>query len=109
MMAKGRTSMRYLGGLRGTGALRLGNETLAPADYDFDGYAVPPGAVAASGEIRTTPEVLRKVFGRKDLQLVTADGKRLGLRFSEKKLGREGDAAHVDITSGLPEAANWRA
>ena len=101
--------MRYLGGLRGAGTLALGGETLATVDYDFDGYLVPPGGVAASGEIRTKAAVLKKVFGRRDLQLVTQDGKRLGLRFSEKKLGGEGDAAHVDITSGLPDANKWRA
>jgi hypothetical protein len=100
--------MRYLGGLRGAGTLRCGNETLAPADYDFDGYLVPPGGVAGSGEIRTAPEVLRRVFGRKDIQLVTEDGRHLSLRFSEKKLSAEGDAAHVDVTAGLPTAKEWR-
>jgi len=101
--------MRYLGGIRGAGVLALGDESLASVDYEFDGYLVPPGGVAASGEIRAEPAVMRKVFGRRDLQLVTKDGKRLGLRFSEKKLAGEGDAAHVDVTSGLPEAKKWRA
>jgi len=109
MMGRGRASMRYLGGLRGAGTLRLGEETLARADYDLDGYLVPPGGVAGSGEIRTTPEVLRRVFGRKDLELVTEDGRRLSFRFSEKKLGADGDAAHVDVTAGLPSAKEWRA
>ena len=107
-MAKGRTSMRYLGGLRGAGFLHCRGETLAPADYDFDGYFVPPGNVSGSGEIRTRPEILRKVFGRRDLQLVTADGRRLSFRFTEKKLGSGGDAAHVDVTDGLPTAEEWR-
>jgi hypothetical protein len=101
--------MRYLGGLRGAGTLRCGGETLAPADYDLDGYLVPPAAVAGSGEIRTAPEVLRRVFGRKDLQLVMADGRSLSFRFSEKKLSAGDEAAHVDVTAGLPEAEEWRA
>jgi len=41
--------MRYLGGLRGAGTLRLGGEILAPADYELDGYLVPPAGVAGSG------------------------------------------------------------
>ena len=103
-------AMKYLGGLRGEGKLQLGEQELGAVDYELDGYATPPtGGVVASGEIRATAAVLRKVFGRRDLKLVTESGRLLGLRFSEKKLGGDGDAAHVDITSGLPEAKNWRA
>ena len=103
-------AMRYLGGLRGAGTLTLGGETLGQVDYELDAYATPPtGGVAASGEIHTEPAVLRQVFGRRDLKLVTENGRELGLRFSDKKLAGEGDAAHVDITSGLPDAKNWRA
>jgi hypothetical protein len=101
--------MRYLGGLRGAGTLRAGGQVLAPADYELDGYLVPPAGVAGSGEIRTTPEVLRKVFGRRDLELVTANGRSLSFRFSDKKLAAGDDAAHIDVTGGLPEAKNWRA
>ena len=101
-------AMKYLGGLRGEGTLTLGDQALAPVDYELDGYATPPtGNVTASGEIRATPAVLRKVFGRRDLKLVTQDGRQLGLRFSDKKV--VGDSAHVDVTSGLPDAKNWRA
>jgi len=108
-MGRGRASMRYLGGLRGAGTLRCGGQVLAPADYELDGYLVPPAGVAASGEVRTTPEVLRKVFGRRDLELVTESGRALSFRFSEKKLLAGDDAAHVDVTAGLPDAKNWRA
>jgi len=101
--------MRYLGGLRGAGTLRCKGLDLAPADYELDGYLVPPAGVAGSGEIRTTPEVLRKVFGRRDLELVTEDGRALSFRFSEKKLLAGDDAAHVDVTGGMPDASNWRA
>jgi hypothetical protein len=100
--------MRYLGALRGEGTLRCGEETLAPAEYDVDGFLVPPGGVAASGEIRVDSKVLRRVFGRKDLQLVTEGGRLLSLRFTEKKLGAEGGAAHIDVTAGLPSAKDWR-
>lgn len=108
MMNRG-SNLRYLGGLRGAGTLRLKGRDLAPADYELDGYLVPPAGVAGSGEIRTAPEVLRKVFGRRDLELVTEDGRALSFRFSEKKLTAGDDAAHVDVTGGLPGAKEWRA
>ena len=102
--------MRYLGGLRGAGTLRCGGQELAPAEYELDGYQVPPAAgVAASGEIRTAPDVLRRVFGRRDLELVTENGRALRFRFTEKKLLAGDDAAHVDVTDGLPTAKEWRA
>jgi hypothetical protein len=101
--------MRYLGGLRGAGTLRCGGQVLASADYELDGYLVPPAGVSGSGEIRTAPEILRRVFGRRDLELVTADGRALRFRFTEKKLLAGDDAAHVDVTAGLPEAKEWRA
>jgi len=49
------------------------------------------------------------VFGRRDLELVTEDGRALSFRFSEKKLLAGDDAAHVDVTGGMPDASNWRA
>jgi hypothetical protein len=55
--------MRYLGALRGAGTLASEEQTFSRADYDFDVFATAPGQVSASGEIRTTPEGLRKVFG----------------------------------------------
>jgi hypothetical protein len=101
--------MRYLGGLRGAGTLNCGDQVLAPANYELDGYLIPSAGVSGSGEIRTAPEVLRKVFGRRDLQIVTEDGRRLSFRFSDKKLAAGDDAAHVDVTAGLPEPKAWRA
>lgn len=101
-------AMKYLGGLRGEGTLTLGDQALGTANYELDGYATPPtGHVSASGEIRTAPALLKKAFGRRDLKLVTENGRELGLRFSDKKI--LGDYAHVDVTSGLPDAKNWRA
>jgi len=101
--------MRYLGGLRGAGTLRCKGQDVAAAEYALDGYLIPPAGVTGSGEIRTTPEVLRKVFGRRDLELVTEDGRSLRFRFSDKKLVAGDDAAHVDVTEGMPTAKEWRA
>jgi hypothetical protein len=101
--------MRYLGGLRGEGTLRCKGQDLAPAEYALDGYLIPPAGVTGSGEIRTAPEVLRKVFGRRDLELITEDGRSLRFRFSDKKLVAGDDAVHVDVTEGMPSAKEWRA
>lgn len=100
--------MRYLGGLSGTGSLQCNGETLAEADYDIDGFLTRPGHVTGSGEIRTSPEVLREVFGRADLELLTEDGRVLSLRFSDKQLEDPSDAAHVDVSGELPQPSEWR-
>jgi hypothetical protein len=100
--------MHYLGGLRGVGTLTSGDETVARANYDFDGYLMKPGQVAVSGEIRMTPKALRDVFGRKDLQLLTDDGRLFSLRFSERRLRAASDAAHVDVVGELPPVSEWR-
>lgn len=98
--------MRYLGGLSGSGDLTCGDRTVARAEYDFDGYLVKAGQVVCSGEIRLADGALDRVFGRSDVTLVTDDGRHLSLRFS--RLGRAGDAAHVDVAGELPAAGDWR-
>jgi hypothetical protein len=100
--------MRYLGGLRGDGILKCGGETIARAAYDFDGFLSKPGQVTSNGEIRMPPEALKAVFGRKNVQLLTDDGRTLSLRFSEKQLRSASDAAHVDVAGDLPAASGWR-
>ncbi len=100
--------MHYLGGLRGVGNLTWGDEAEARADYEFDGFLAKPGQVMCSGEIRLAPEILRNVFGRRDVQLVTDDGRRLSLRFSERQLAAASDSAHVDVAGDLPAASEWR-
>ncbi len=100
--------MQYLGGLRGVGTLKCGDETLGRADYDFDGFLTQPGQVIGSGEIRTTPEALKAVFRRKNPQLLTDDGRTLSLRFSERRLGTDKNIAHADVTGELPTAKEWR-
>lgn len=99
--------MHYLGGLRGVGDLTCGDETVGRADYDFDAFLTRPGQVSCSGEICASPEVLRDVFGRRDLELLTDDGRRLSLRFSERQLRAASDRAHVDVGGDLPSAADW--
>src|SRR3546814_12251975 len=75
---------------------------------DFDGFRTKPGQVTASGEVRMSPKTLRDVFGRKDLQLLTDDGRLLSLRFSEKRLRSASDAAHVAVAGELPSVSEWR-
>jgi hypothetical protein len=100
--------MRYLGGLRGDGVLKCGGETIARAAYEFDGFLSKGGHLTGSGEIRTSPEALRSALGRKNIQLLTDDGQTLSLRFSERQSQSAGDAAHVDISGGLPPVSMWR-
>jgi hypothetical protein len=100
--------MHYLGGISGAGVLKFGEETVGRADYDIDGYLIKPGQVSGCGEIRTSPKALEEAFGRKGLQLLTDDGRRLRLQFSEKRLRSASEAAHVDVTGDLPAASEWR-
>ncbi|MFC7397981.1 hypothetical protein ACFQU1_12345 [Chelatococcus sp. GCM10030263] len=100
--------MNYLGGLRGAGLLVCGNVPVARTQYDFDGYLSEAGEVTSCGEIRLSASALRGVFGRTDVQLRTAEGRLLKLRFSEKRLSSDDGAAHVDVVGELPAAADWR-
>jgi hypothetical protein len=100
--------MRFLGKLRGTGTLASADGTIGPADYELDGYIMRPGAIVASGELRMPPAALARAFDRHGLRLVTADGRTLPLRFTGKPSDRGGDAAHVDISEGLPSETEWR-
>ncbi|MHC5653372.1 hypothetical protein [Stappia sp.] len=100
--------MRHLGGLQGSGVLKCGNKIFARADYDLDGFLRKPGEVVGSGDIRMDSVTLRQVFGRKDLHLLTDDGRLLRIRFSETRLPAASDAAHVDVVGDLPLASEWR-
>lgn len=100
--------MQHLGGIHGSGVLKCGGKTLTRADYDFDGFLRKPGEVIASGEIRMPADTLRRVFGRKDLHLLTDDGRLLSLRFSERHLPEASDAAHVDVAGDLSPQSGWR-
>jgi len=101
--------MRYLGALRGAGVVKSGDDAQGvPATYDFEGFLTKNDRVASSGEIRMSPAALKDVFGRRDLRLLTADGRVLSLAFSDKKLAAMGDAAAVDVSGELPMPADWR-
>jgi hypothetical protein len=97
--------MRYLGGLSGDGMLSCNGHDVARASYAFDGYYKKPMGVTCSGEIRATATALKTVIGRKDVQLLTDDGRLLNLKFSDRKLSRAGNSAHVDVTGQLPDPA----
>lgn len=108
-MGRRKPVVRYLGGLSGQGTLRCGDGEVGRADFDFDGYDREPQGVSLCGEIRLDPAVLRAMFGRPDLELVTEDGQLFHLRFSEKSLPAGADAVHVDVVGPLPELpARWR-
>ncbi|MBN9091570.1 MAG: hypothetical protein J0J01_32010 [Reyranella sp.] len=100
--------MRFLGKLCGSGTLDGPDGTIGPADYELDGYLMRPGAVVASGELRMASAALANAFHRHGLRLITADGRALPLRFTGKPADRRGDAAHVDISEGLPTETEWR-
>jgi hypothetical protein len=101
--------MRYLGRISGSGMLKCDGEDLARASYDFDGYFRKPMGVMSSGEIRLAAAVLKDVFWRNGVQLLTDDGHLLDLRFTEKALPSDSDVAHVDVTGGLPTTPQyWR-
>jgi hypothetical protein len=60
-------------------------------------------------EIRLSATVLPDVFGHKDIQLLTDNGRLFNLRFSEKKLLQASNVAQVDVTGELPSTPrNWR-
>ena len=94
--------MQYLGRIWGAGVLTWDGEENVRASYDFEGFFKKPAGMTSCGEIRTTPAALKRMFGRKDVQLLTDDGRLLRLEFSDKKLTPTGDSAHVDVTGQLP-------
>lgn len=100
--------MRFLGRLHGHGTLVCGDETIGPADFDLDGFTTRPGEVVGSGELRMPATDLQRAFGRRDLRLLTSDGQVFLLRFSGKPSDSRGDAAHIDVTEGLPPAPEWK-
>lgn len=100
--------MRYLGRLSGTGMLRIQGEDVGATTYDFDGFMREPAGLTSSGEIRLEASGLKRAFGRRDVQLMTDDGRLLDLSFSEKELRAE-DVAHVDVAGELPTSPSlWR-
>jgi hypothetical protein len=108
-MAFKTTALRYLGGISGHGVVTHNGKEIAQATYDFDGYFRAAAGVTGCGEIRMPAEVLKSLFGRSDLQLLTDQGLLLDLRFSDPTSSPAGDVAHVDVTGDLPIApGDWR-
>lgn len=112
-MRSGRGAMRHLGVLRGSGLLSVNRPDeaavdLARVEFEIDGFCTRPGEVLGSGEIRMAPEALERAFGLRDLVLTTDDGHALAMRFSSRRRDAGDDAAHVDITGGLPPVDHWR-
>lgn len=93
--------MRYLGGLRGVGKLTHDGKALARAAYELDEFFTKPGLMTGTGEIRMTYHALQSVFGRKDLKLLTSDGRSLSLRFTENRLRPATTIAHVSVAGGI--------
>jgi len=108
-MAFKTTGLRYLGGISGQGAVLLNGEAITPAKFDLDGYFRPSTGVTGSGEIQLPRDVLKTLFGCKDLQLQTDRGLLLALRFSDLKLPAKSDFVRVEVT-GQPTTApdDWR-
>ena len=102
-------ALRYLGAISGRGVVKQNGETIAAAKFDLDGYYRAPVGVTGSGEIQLPREVLKRLFGRTDLQLLTDQGLLLALRFSDSTLPPASDVAHVDVAGHSPIAAgDWR-
>lgn len=99
--------MQYLGALRGAGLLTCEGEAIGRADYEFDGFVRPAGEINGSGEIRMPSAALKEIFGRRDIQLQTDDGRIFILRFSDRKLPLASTAAHVDLIGNLLTVSDW--
>jgi hypothetical protein len=101
--------LRYLGGISGHGIVTQDGKEIAPAKFDLDGYFRPAVGVTGSGEIELSGEVLKNLFGRTDLQLLTDKGLLLALRFSDSKLPAASEVAAVDVTGKFSTAPDaWR-
>jgi hypothetical protein len=100
-------ALRYLGGLSGRGDIIQNGEKIAPASFDLDGYYREAAGVSGCGEIRLRAEVLKSVFGRRDLQLLTEQGQVFDISFSDSTLRAASGVAHIDV-SGKMDPDDWR-
>ena len=103
-----KTSMRYLGVMRGSGSLACDGEPLGRVEYEIDGFLTGPGEIVGSGEIRMAPADLDNAFGRRNLRLTTDQGRVLDVRFSGKRHDANSAAAHADVGGDLPPVDQWR-
>ncbi|MBB4198043.1 hypothetical protein CCR94_04910 [Rhodoblastus sphagnicola] len=100
-------ALRYLGGLSGRGDIVQNGKKLAPTTFDLDGYYRAAAGVSGCGEIRLASEMLRSLFGRSDLQLLTEQGQVFDIKFSDHTLPASSCVAHIDL-SGNMDPADWR-
>ena len=94
--------MQYLGTLQGEGFVLHNGLELTSAQFEFDGYSTSHAGVICNGEIRMPAMVLKTIFPLRTMQLRTDVGRLLELRFSDKKIGPDQEAAHVDVRGEIP-------
>lgn len=98
--------LHYLGGLRGAGELTWGY-AVARVEYDLEIYQMGAGQVTGCGEIGLPHEAQARASDFANACLVTDDGWRLHLSFSDKSAPPQEKVAHVDVVGGLPPAQHW--
>jgi hypothetical protein len=94
--------MQYLGTLAGEGFVLHNGLELTRAQFKFDGYSTSHAGVTCNGEIRMPAMMLKTIFPQRTMQLRTDEGRLLELRLSEKKIGPDQEAAHVDVRGEIP-------
>ncbi len=100
--------MQYLGRISGSGVLTCNGEDVTRASYVIEGFFRKPSRVVGTGEIGLSGAALRQLAGRKDVQLLTDDGRVLTIGFAVTAVCID-NHAEADITGGLPETpALWR-
>ncbi len=108
-MAFKTNSLRYLGGISGQGEVKLKGKTLAPVQFDLDGYFQPAVGVTGSGEIQAPQATLEALFGRDDLELLTDGGLLLALRFPNAKSPPSSGCMGVEVKGPSSIGPNdWR-
>jgi hypothetical protein len=100
-------ALRYLGGLSGRGEIIHNGMKIAPATFDLDGYYRAAAGVSGCGEIRMRADVLKSVFGRRDLQLLTEQGQVFDIIFSDTALAADSSVAYIDV-AGMIDPDEWR-
>jgi len=101
-------NMQYLGRISGSGVIKCNGEAIVRASYEIEGFMRKPMSVVGTGEVRLPAEARQQLAGRKDVQLLTDDGRLLDLGFA-RTAPHNDNIAYVDVTGGLPTtAALWR-
>jgi hypothetical protein len=98
---------KYLGCLAGTGQLQAADVASQRVGYEIDGFRAHNGQISASGEISLLSGAFDRFVGQAGLVLLTDDGRKLKLTFSDPKISGLQAAAHVDVLDGAPGPAGW--